>query len=81
MDSIGSYGEYHPWLKSKKAVVGFCGGHVTEERLTAGLPGATVKSKDGLVDDIFTERQTSGDDGRSSGGWLDTKQDNVLLPD
>ncbi|MAB77292.1 MAG: hypothetical protein CMO47_12645 [Verrucomicrobiales bacterium] len=81
MQSPGTYGEYHPWLKSKKAVVGFCGGHVTEERLTSGQAGATVKSKDGLVEDIFTERQTSGDDGRSSGGWLDTKQDNVLLPD
>lgn len=81
MQSAGSYGEYHPWLKSKKAVIGFCGGHVTEERLTSGESGATVKSKDGLVEDIFTERTTSGDGGRSSGGWLDTNQDNVLLPD
>ncbi|MEM9283580.1 MAG: type II secretion system protein [Verrucomicrobiota bacterium] len=80
MDSPGAYGKYHPWLKSKKAVVGFCGGHVTEEKLTSAEPGATVKSKDGLVDDIFTERSTSGDGG-SSGGWLDTSTDNILLPD
>ncbi len=81
MESIGAYGEYHPWLKSKKAVVGFCGGHVTEEKLTSNEPGATVKSKDGLVENIFTERTGSGDEGDASGGWLDTKQDNVLLPD
>ena len=62
-------------------MIGFCGGHVTEERLTSGESGATVKSKDGLVEDIFTERTTSGDGGRSSGGWLDTNQNNVLLPD
>tara|TARA_R110002096_G_scaffold84777_8_gene195533 strand:+ start:892 stop:1590 length:699 start_codon:yes stop_codon:yes gene_type:complete len=80
MESPGSYGEYHPWLKSKKAVVGFCGGHVTEEKLTSASPGATVKSKDGLVDNIFTKRETD-DGGKSSGGWLDTKEENVLLPD
>ena len=77
MDSPGVYGEYHPWLKSKKAVIGFCGGHVTEERLTSAEEGATVKSKDGLTENIFEERSGEGE----SGGWLDTKQDNVLLPD
>ena len=80
MDGPGEYNEYHPWLKSKKAVIGYCGGHVVEERLTDKEAGATPRSKDGLVDNIFEERQTS-DDGGSSGGWLDTKQDNVLLPD
>jgi len=81
MESAGSYGEYHPWLNSRKAVIGFCGGQVTEENLTSSEPGATVKSKDGLVDNIFTERQTTGDDGGTTGGWLDTKEDNILLPD
>jgi|APTNR8051073442_1049403.scaffolds.fasta_scaffold37668_2 prepilin-type N-terminal cleavage/methylation domain-containing protein len=80
MDGPGEYGEYHPWLKSKKAVVGFCGGHVTEETLTSATPGATVRSKDRLVENIFEEREVS-EDGESSGGWLDTKMDNVLLPD
>jgi len=80
MDGPGEYGEYHPWLKSKKAVVGFCGGHVTEETLTSATPGATVRSKDRLVENIFEEREVS-EDGESSGGWLDTKSDNVLLPD
>ncbi len=80
MDGPGVYGEYHPWLKSKKAVVGFCGGHVTEETLTSATPGATVRSKDRLVENIFEEREVS-EDGESSGGWLDTKSDNVLLPD
>ena len=80
MDGPGEYGEYHPWLKSKKAVVGFCGGHVSEETLTSATAGATVRSKDKLVENIFEEREVS-EDGGSSGGWLDTKSDNVLLPD
>ncbi len=82
MEGIGSYGEHHPWLKSKKAIVGFCGGHVTEERLNSSAPGATIKSKDGIVENIFEERVPAEDgEGTSSGGYLDTKQDNVLLPD
>ncbi len=82
MDGVGEYGEYHPWLRSKKAIVGYCGGHVQEERLTSNQAGATIKSRDGLVENIFDERQVSEDgEGGNSGGWLDTKQDNVLLPD
>lgn len=82
MEGVGAYGEHHPWLKSKKAIVGFCGGHVTEERLTSSAPGATIRSKDGLVDNIFEERTASEDgEGSASGGYLDTTQDNVLLPD
>ena len=82
MESVGAYGEHHPWLKSKKAIVGFCGGHVTEERLTSSAPGATIRSKDGLVEDIFVERVPSEDgEGGGSGGYLDTTQDNVLLPE
>lgn len=81
MDGPGEYGEYHPWLKSKKAVVGFCGGHVSEESLTSAAPGATVRSRDRLVENIFDEREVGEDGGESSGGWLDTKKDNVLLPD
>ncbi len=81
MDAPGSYGEFHPWLNSKKAVIGFCGGHVTEERLTSNEVGATVRSKDGLSMDIF-QRRVSNDDGGGGGGggWLDTDTLNVLLP-
>lgn len=80
MDGIGVYGEHHPWLRSKKAIVGYCGGHVSEEKLTSNQAGATVRSRDGMTDNIFTERQSDGD-GAASGGYLDTTQDNVLLPD
>ncbi|MEM6915418.1 MAG: type II secretion system protein [Verrucomicrobiota bacterium] len=80
MEGVGAYGEFHPWLRSKKAIVGYCGGHVSEERLTSSEPGATIRSRDGAVQDIFQERVSSGD-GQSSGGFLDTGQDNVLLPD
>ncbi|MEM1442762.1 MAG: type II secretion system protein [Verrucomicrobiota bacterium] len=80
MEGVGSYNEFHPWLRSKKAIVGYCGGHVAEERLTSNEPGATIRSRDGMTQDIFQERTTSGE-GTSSGGFLDTSQDNVLLPD
>jgi len=76
MDSPGVYGEYHPWLSAKKAVVGFCGGHVTEEQLTSAEEGATVRSRDRLTDNIFEKRGSEGE-----GGWLDTDTENVLLPD
>ena len=33
MDGPGQYSEFHPWLKSRKAVIGFCGGHVEEVKL------------------------------------------------
>lgn len=80
MDAAGEYGEYHPWLDSKKAVIGYVGGHVVEERLDTNQPGAKVRSKDGYTEDIFAEREAS-EDGESSGGWLSVPKDNVLLPD
>ena len=79
MTGPGEYSEFHPWLKSRKAVVGYCGGHVSEENLTSASPGATVRSRDRLVENIFTPRQLA-DDGTASGGWLDTTINNVLLP-
>jgi len=75
MDGPGTYGEFHPWLQSKRAVIGYVGGHVTKERLTEAEPGATVRSRDGLIQDIFQKRSPDG-----SGGKLDTDPSNVLLP-
>ncbi len=80
MDSPGVMGEYHPWLNKKRAVVGYCGGHVVVERLTGPSAGATIRSPDGLADNIFDERQLD-DEGKASGGFLAVPQDNVLLPD
>lgn len=80
MDGPGEYGEHHPWLKSKKAVVGFCGGHVSEESLTSATPGATIRSKDRLVENIFEKREMDSEGGGSSGGWLSVEKENVLLP-
>lgn len=71
----GSYGEYHPWLSSKKAVVGYCGGNVAAERLDSKEPGAVVKTRDGL--EIFKEK--GGEEGEAS-GLLAVKQDNILNP-
>ena len=79
MDEPGVYGESHPWLPAKKAIVGYVGGHVVRERLTSTEPGATVRSKDGLVQNIFLKRQ-KGDSGGKSGGFLDTDPSNILLP-
>ena len=80
MDAPGEMSEHHPWLEKKKAVVGYCGGHVVEERLTSNQPGATIRSPDGLTDNIFEERELDAD-GKSSGGYLAVGQDRVLLPD
>ncbi len=80
MDGPGEYGEYHPWLKSKKAVIAYCGGHVKTEKLTSAEAGATVRSTDGQIKNIFEKREAS-EDGTSSGGWLSVDTDKVLLPD
>lgn len=80
MDGPGEYGEYHPWLKSKKAVIAYCGGHVKTEKLTSAEAGATVRSSDGQIKNIFEKRETA-DEGESSGGWLSVDTDKVLLPD
>ena len=79
MDGPGTYGEFHPWLQSKTAVIGYVGGHVIKERLTSNQPGATVRSKDGLIEDIFQKRSV-GEDGAGSGGNLAVDPDNILLP-
>ncbi len=78
MESAGTMGEYHPWLDKKKAVVGFCDGHITQLPLSSSQPGATVMSPDRRVENIFTKREVT-EEGGSSGGYLDTKEDNVLL--
>lgn len=79
MDDPGMYSEYHPWLKSKKAVIAYCGGHVKTERLTSSEAGATVRSTDGQIKNIFEKREAS-EEGETSGGWLSVASDNVLLP-
>ncbi|NNE94368.1 MAG: type II secretion system protein [Verrucomicrobiales bacterium] len=79
MDGPGTYGEFHPWLRSRKAVVGFVGGHVKPLKLTQSTPGATVMSEDKQIEDIFQEK--SQEEGGESGGLLDTEQSNVLLPE
>ena len=78
MSKTGQFTEYHPWLKSKRAIVGFVGGHVTEHPLTSSDVNATAMSTDRKTDNIFTKRAT---DGGTSGGFLDTETDNVLIPE
>lgn len=80
MDGPGVYSEFHPWLDVKQAVIGYVDGHVAQERLTTNQAGATARSRDGSVMDLFAEREVD-EDGKSSGGRLDTSKDNVLLPD
>lgn len=81
MESAGTYGEYHPWLKQQKAVIGYVGGNVVTESLTTDQSGATVRTRDGQIQDIFQKR-SGGDDsgGGGGGGLLDTDTSNVLLP-
>lgn len=74
MEGEGDYGENHPWLAAKKAVVGFIGGNVAALKLTSSEPGATVISADKQIDNIFEERDEEG------GGGLREKGTEVLNP-
>ena len=70
----GTYGEYHPWLEMRKAVIGYSGGHVVAERLDSADEGAVVETKDGVT--IFEEKTSE----EGEGGLLATSTDNVLNP-
>lgn len=70
----GTYGQYHPWLEMRKAVVGYSGGHVNAERLESAEPGAKVLTKDGV--EIFAERTSE----ESTDGLLDVPQSGILNP-
>jgi len=80
MESPGRYGEFHPWLSYGHAIVGFVDGHVREMPLTSKQPGATARSEDGGVTNIFEPRRI-GADGQPAGGWLATEVGNLLFPD
>lgn len=78
----GAYGQFHPWLDQKKAVVGYVGGQVRPERLTTNQPGATVRGPKGSnIDNIFQPGQKD-DQGRITGGLLPNYLDGnaILLP-
>lgn len=79
MDGPGTYGEGHPWLNQKKAIVGYVGGQVKIEKLTSGRAGATVKVGD--VEDIFQPGEQD-DQGKYTGGLLPPgiSADKVLQP-
>ena len=76
MEGEGTYGENHPWLSAKKAVVGFIGGNVAAMKLTSNEEGATVMSKDKQTEDIFEERSKGGEEG---GGLRETNTE-ILNP-
>lgn len=79
MEGPGSYGENHPWLNSKKAVVGYVGGQVKIEKLTGKTGGATVTVGD--IDDIFQPGEVD-EEGKVTGGLLPPgiESDKVLNP-
>lgn len=74
MEGEGEYGENHPWLAAQKAVVGFIGGQVAALKLTEDKAGATVRSKDKQMDNIFEERSDEG------GGGLRQAGTEILAP-
>jgi prepilin-type N-terminal cleavage/methylation domain-containing protein len=76
-ESIGTYGENHPWLIARKAVVGYCGGQVIAERLDSDQPGAMVRTKQDNSE-IF-KRRNSGEESEG-GGLLAVDEENVLQP-
>jgi hypothetical protein len=82
MDTPGSYGQFHPWLEQKKAVVGYVGGQVKQDKLSTNQPGATVKGPRGSnIDDIFQTGQRD-EEGRITGGLLPSylSTDSIVLP-
>jgi len=87
MIAPGVYGGHHPWLKSKKSVVGYVCGKVRVERLDSNHAPAKVKGQEGIgaekriVSDIFQPRQQAAD-GRITGGLMppDLTKDDILLP-
>lgn len=74
MDGEGTYGQNHPWLSAKKAVIGFIGGNVAALRLTSKEAGATVMSNDKTIQDIFQVRSPDG------GGGLRQEGSEILAP-
>lgn len=82
METPGTYGQFHPWLEQKKAIVGYVGGQVRQEKLTTNQPGATVKGPKGSnIDDIF-KTGSRDEDGRITGGLLPAylSTDSIILP-
>lgn len=80
MVKVAEYGPNHPWLKTGRAIVGYCGGQVKIEKLTSKETGATVRGAPGSgIDDIF-QRAEEDAEGRITGGLLAVPRENVLLP-
>jgi len=82
MESAGTYGQFHPWLAKKKAIVGYVGGQVKTERLNQSTPGATVRGPRGsTIEDIF-QPGNRDEQGRITGGMLPAhiNPGNILLP-
>ncbi len=83
MESAGTYGENHPWLRSRRAVVGYVGGHVKIEKLNQRTAGATVIGPKGSgIDDIFQPQTVDEETGESTGGRMPSNisTDAILLP-
>lgn len=79
--SGGSYTENHPWLKSGRAIVGYCGGQVKIEKLTSKEEGATVRGAPGSgIEDVF-QKATEDEEGRITGGLLAVEPDKLVDPE
>jgi len=81
MTGVGTFGENHPYLASRRAVVGYVDGHAAIEKLNSNLEGATIPGPPGSgIDNIF-EEATIDEEGQISGGYLAVETDNVLHPE
>ncbi len=80
MTGVGTYGENHPFLKSRRAIVGYVGGHARIEKLSSSKPGATIPGPpDSGIDNIF-EQGTKLEDGTFKDGFLAVPTSNILHP-
>ncbi len=80
MTGEGTFGASLPYLREKRAVVGYVGGSARIERLSSRKPGAAIHGPLGSgIDNIF-EQGTLLEDGTFEDGYLAVPTSNILHP-
>jgi len=81
MTGPGTFGEHHPLLHKRKAVVGYIDGHASFENLSSRKPGATIPGPRGSgIDNIFEPAIYDEEGNWTGGGYLAVPTENILHP-
>jgi len=81
MSGPGNFGEHHPFLHGRKAVVGYVDGHAAIETLSSRRPGATIPGPpDSGIDNIFEPAVYDEEGNWTGGGYLAVPTENILHP-